>query len=142
MTLSSENIQLYQSLFKGREDVFATRWEKGGKSGYMLAYTFDPYMYKTHRIKGGTFQNFTRKHYQPFTDEQLIKHLSGKQFIGIYPPLPDNTSWFIAADFDEENWAADCRKFIKLCNDKNIPAYLIGVVDKVIATKQQLTIND
>jgi hypothetical protein len=30
-----EKIWLFQNLFRGREDVFATRWEgKGGKSGY------------------------------------------------------------------------------------------------------------
>ncbi len=28
-------IQFFKSLFKGREDVFAIRWENGGKSGYM-----------------------------------------------------------------------------------------------------------
>ena len=46
-------IQLFKSVFKGREDVFAVRWEKparpgGGetKSGYMPAYFYDPYMYR------------------------------------------------------------------------------------------------
>jgi hypothetical protein len=28
-------IQLFKSVFKGREDVFAVRWEKENKSGYM-----------------------------------------------------------------------------------------------------------
>jgi hypothetical protein len=36
MDANSENIQLLRSLFKGREDVFAVRWEKGNKSGFML----------------------------------------------------------------------------------------------------------
>ncbi|MFN9319770.1 MAG: TOTE conflict system archaeo-eukaryotic primase domain-containing protein, partial [Chitinophagales bacterium] len=30
-----EQINIFRSLFKGREDVFAVRWEKGSKSGYM-----------------------------------------------------------------------------------------------------------
>jgi hypothetical protein len=35
-------IALYQNLFRGREDVFAIRWEgKGGKSGYSPAGTMD-----------------------------------------------------------------------------------------------------
>ena len=54
-------IQLFKSVFKGREDVFAVRWEKGTKSGYMPAYFFDPYMYQAHKIKGGTFQNYKDK---------------------------------------------------------------------------------
>jgi hypothetical protein len=35
---SGRDIHLFSSLFKGREDVFAIRWEKGAKSGYMPAY--------------------------------------------------------------------------------------------------------
>jgi len=120
----NNKLLLFNSLFKGREDVFATRWEKGGKSGYMPAYHFDPYRYRAHKIKGGSFASYTDKTYLPLTDDQIIKHLNGHQFIGIYPLLQDNTSWFIAADFDEQNWIADSRKFLECCKSKNIPAYL------------------
>lgn len=37
-----DRIHIFKSLFKGRDDVFAIRWEKGNKSGYMPAYFFDP----------------------------------------------------------------------------------------------------
>jgi len=36
-------IQLFKSFFKGREDVFAVRWEKETKSGYMPAYFYCTY---------------------------------------------------------------------------------------------------
>lgn len=124
-------LQLFRSLFKGREDVFATRWEipakspgGEGRSGYMPAYLYDPYRYKAHKMKGGTFQSYTDKKYLPLTDDQLIKHFNGEQLIGVYPLLQNNTSWFIAADFDEQNWLADSRKFLQCCKAKNIPAYL------------------
>ena len=97
--VTNEQIKLFRSFFCGREDIFATRWEKNGKSGYMPAYTFDPYMYKMHRMKGGTFQNFSGKHYQSLTDAQISKHLNGEELVGLYPLLQDNTSFFIAADF-------------------------------------------
>ena len=42
--------------------VFAFRWEKNGKSGYMPAYSFDPYMYKLHQMKGKPVNN--TKHLQ------------------------------------------------------------------------------
>jgi hypothetical protein len=58
------------------------------------------------------------------TDEHIIKHLSGQHLIGLYPLLQDNTSWFIAADFDEEGWVESARKFITACNEVSIPAYL------------------
>ncbi|ANH84118.1 restriction endonuclease subunit R [Niabella ginsenosidivorans] len=123
-------LQLFRSLFKGREDVFATRWEipsgsgKEAKSGYMPAYLYDPYRYRAHKMKGGTFQNYADKKYLPLTDDQLVKHLNGEQLVGLYPLLPDNTSWFIAADFDEQNWLSDSQKFIECCAAKKIPAYL------------------
>ena len=121
---TSKYIPLFRSLFKGRDDAFAIRWEKGIKSGYMPAYFYDPYRYKAHVLKGGTFQNFTEKSYLPLTDEQIAKHLNGKHHIGLYPLLTDNTSWFIAADFDKENWAEECRRFLKGCEANGVPAYL------------------
>lgn len=105
----NENLNLFKNLFKGREDVFAIRWEKGSKSGYMPAYQYDQYMYRLHKMKGGTFQNYNDKTYLPLTDLQFQKHLNGEQLIGIYPLLKNNNSWFIAADFDKENWTAECR---------------------------------
>lgn len=117
-------LAIIRNLFKSREDVFALRWEKGIKSGYMPAYFYDPHRYRAHKMKGGTFQTYTDKTYLPLTDEQFVKHLNGDQLIGLYPLLQDNTSWFIAADFDEQNWVKDSQKFIECCKAKNIPAYL------------------
>jgi hypothetical protein len=122
--MKDDRLNLYKSLFKGREDVFALRWEKSGKSSYMPAYSFDPYRYRLHQMKGGSFQNFTDKTYQSLTDDHLIKHLKGEQVVGLYPLLQDNTSWFIAADFDKADWIEECRAFIKICEEHDIPAYL------------------
>ncbi len=104
--------------------MFAIRWEKGNKSGYMPAYFYDPYRFRVHKMNGGTFQNYPDKTYLKLTGEQITKHLAGEQLIGIYPLLPDNTSWFINADFDEGNWIASSLKFIQACKEISIPAYL------------------
>ena len=96
-----EQVKIFKSLFNGRDDVFAVRWERGGKNGYMPAYQYDPYRYRLYQMKGGTFQDFNDKTHLPYSDEQIAKHLQGDQLVGIYPLLEDNTSWFIAADFDE-----------------------------------------
>ncbi|MEI6508044.1 MAG: DEAD/DEAH box helicase family protein [Bacteroidota bacterium] len=120
----SNQIQIFKSVFKCRDDVFAVRWEKGNKSGYMPVYFYDPYMYRAHKMKGGTFQNYSDKKYLKLTDKEIEKHLNGEQLIGIYLLLKDNSSYFIVADFDEENWIDECRVFIKACSEKNIPAYL------------------
>ncbi len=126
MDQNSDNtkLNLFKSLFKGREDVFAIRWEKGNKSGYMPAYHYDPYMYRLHKMKGGSFKDYKDKTYLPLTDQQLLKHFNGEQLIGIYPLLPDNTSWFIAADFDKAEWTNECQALLNVCKELNIPAYL------------------
>jgi len=95
----SGNIDLYKSLFHGREDLFAVRWEKNGKATYFPSYDYDPYQYRLHKIKGGTLQTFQNKTLSALTNDQIEKHLNGDHFIGIYPLLKNNTSWFIAADF-------------------------------------------
>lgn len=124
MNAPSPQIQLFSSLFKGREDVFAVRWEKGNKSGYMPAIFYDPYRFRAHKMNGGTFQNFTEKSYLKLTDEQIQKHLEGFHHIGIYPLLQDNTTWFLAADFDKTNWQDEAVTFLNACKEKEIPAYL------------------
>ena len=89
----------------------------------MPAYFYDPYMYRAHKIKGGTFQNYKDKTYLRLTDKEITKHLNGEQLIGIYPLLTDNSSWFLVADFDKENWIAEAKSFIKSCQAKGFPAY-------------------
>ena len=118
-----EHINIFCSLFKGREDVFAVRWEKENKSGYMPAVFYDPYRFRTHKLNGGTFQNFTEKSYLKLTDEQIQKHLDGFHQIGVYPLLQDNTTWFLAADFDKSNWKDEAVTFLNACKEKEIPAY-------------------
>ncbi len=124
MQNNQEHINIFRSLFKGREDVFAVRWEKGNKSGYMPAYFYDPYRYRVHKMNGGTFQNFTEKSYLKLTDEQIQKHLDGFHQIGVYPLLQDNTTWFLAADFDKADWHEEAVTFLNACKGKDIPTYL------------------
>lgn len=121
---TNEQLNAFHSFFKGREDVFAVRWEKSGKSGYMPAYRYDPYHYRVHKMNGGTFANYPHKTYLPLTFNEIQKHLQGIQQIGVYPLLQDNTSWFLVADFDKQNWKEEAVNFLNACKYKNIPAYL------------------
>lgn len=121
---TSKHIILLLSLFQSREDVFAIRWEKDNKSGYMPAYRYDPHHYRVHKMNGGTFQNYPHKTYLPLTDNEIQKHLDGVQQIGIYPLFPDNTSRFLVADFDGQDWKGEAVTFLNACKNKNIPAYL------------------
>lgn len=118
------NIELFRNLFRGRDDVFAVRWEKSKRSGYMPAYSYDPYHYRLHKMNGGTFNTYAHKSQRPLSDQEIQKHLEGKQHIGVYPLLENNCTWFLVADFDGDSWKSDAITFLQTCEVNNIPAYL------------------
>lgn len=127
--ISDELIKIFFTLFRGREDVFAIRWEKDGKSGYMPAYDFNWEKFSEHKTRGGTLKNFPGKQFSKLTEKRIINHLSGEEVIGLYPLLTDNTSWFIVADFDEslsskKSWIEECLLFMESCKAHKIPSYL------------------
>lgn len=124
MTNSIQNIDLYKSLFRGRTDIYAVRWEKDGRAGYMPAYKVDWTDYNKHKAQGGTFKNYKNKEYLPFDNPAIESHLSGKETCGIYPLLEDNTSYFIAVDFDKQNWKETILKLHNTCTYYKIPAYI------------------
>ena len=123
-TPEDERLKLFKTLFRGREDIFVLRWEKDKKKGYMPAYSYDPYMYRLHKQRGGTFKNYKYKTYLRLDDFQIKKHLKGTQAIGVYPLLKNNTSSFIVADFDKEGWQEQSKQALSVCEEFNIPAYL------------------
>ena len=126
---SNEQIRIFLSLFRGREDVFAIRWEKDSKAGYMPAYDLNWDEFAKHKLRGGTLKDFPNKQFTKLSQQRIINHLTGKEVIGLYPLLADNSSWFIVADFDEnltskKSWIEECRVFIEICKQYQLPAYL------------------
>ena len=124
MIVNDENIEKYKTLFKGRTDIYAIRWEKEGKSGYMPAYEVDWDDYKKYKAKGGTFQTYPYKILKTLNDYVIKQHLLGKSTIGIYPLLEDNTSYFIAVDFDKSNWRTTVRRLYDTCKTYKLPVYI------------------
>ncbi|MBI4595738.1 MAG: DEAD/DEAH box helicase family protein [Candidatus Tectomicrobia bacterium] len=122
--LNEQQLDLFISLFRGRTDAYARRWEKDGRSGYSPAYAFDWGEFMAHKRHGGSMKDFEKKSLFPFSKEVAKKHLLGQHVVGIYPILPDNTSYFIAADFDGENWLADSRAYLSECRLLGLSAYL------------------
>lgn len=113
-----EKVKLFRSLFRGREDVYAVRWEgRNGKTGYSPAHR---------RIWRSTPTRTPKepKEYFPLTDQVIQDHLTGKLTAGVYPLLTDETSWFLAADFDKATWQDDVRVFLQTCSEWNVPAAL------------------
>ena len=48
----------------------------------------------------------------------------GKKTIGVYPMLPDETCWFLAADFDKDHWQEDALAYIDTARKAGIHVYL------------------
>ena len=122
--ITQDNLLFFMSLFRGRKDIYARYWEKNGKSGYSPAYQFNWQEFMAFRAKGGRLADFPNKKPLILTLEVIASHLEGQQTIGIYTLLQDNTSYFIVADFDKENWKKDSKNFIKICQEFSLPSYL------------------
>ncbi|TSA44028.1 DEAD/DEAH box helicase [bacterium] len=121
---SNEQIALFASLFRGRSDVYARYWEKNGHSGYSPAYSFNWTEFMAHKRAGGSIKTFENKTLLPLTHEVFRDHLNGRLLAGIYPILEDGTSYFLAADFDGENWLEEARAYIHAAAQVNLSAYL------------------
>lgn len=117
-------LALFRSLFRGRTDVYPTRWEsKAGKSGYApaCANEWKPGVCEKPRIKCGDCGN---RQLLPLTDEVVYRHLAGEVVVGIYPLLPDDTCYFLAVDFDEAEWRDDTQAFAQSCHELDVPVAL------------------
>ena len=124
-TITEEQLNLYQSLFRGRTDVYARYWEKNGQANYSPAYDVNWTEYNKYKLSAvGHLRILKIKNQFRLTPDIIKKHLIGSHAIGVYPILQDNTSYFIAADFDGNNWQQDCKNFIDECQKAGLQAYL------------------
>jgi superfamily II DNA or RNA helicase/very-short-patch-repair endonuclease len=124
-------LALFRWLFRGRDDVYARRFtsRKTGKSGYAPACANEwvTGLCEKPRIKCAECPN---RRFLPVTDDVIRHHLSGMDGVGqdfvmgVYPMLLDETSFFLAVDFDKAQWREDATAFIETCRSMNLPAAL------------------
>jgi superfamily II DNA or RNA helicase len=118
---TSEKIALYRSLFQGRTDVYAKRWQnREGKTGYSPG-CLNEWKSDICIKPKGKCSDCSNKAYQAVTDNVISDHLTGKLVVGIYPMLLDETCLFLAIDFDENDWTKDVTIISEICKDLNIP---------------------
>lgn len=122
---SKAKIALFRSLFRGREDVYAVRWENpDGRAGYMPKADRDWKAYYASRPEDRKKVDRKTRTFHPLTDEVVRQHLAGELTVGAYPLLPDETCWFLAVDFDKKTWQEDAVAFLGTCQELNVPAAL------------------
>lgn len=122
---TAEKVALFRRLFRGRTDVYPVRWESkaSGKSGYApaCANEWRAGVCEKPRIK---CSDCGHRLLIPLSDSVIYDHLAGKQTVGVYPLLEDDTCHFLAVDFDEADWQQDAQAFMQACNELGVPAAL------------------
>ena len=119
---AAEKVALLMGLFRGRADVYPKRWEnaKQGTKGYSPACRNEwvQGVCDKRNVKCGECSNqaFIR-----VTERSIRDHLQGRHVVGVYPMLADETCWFLAVDFDKEQWQDDVTAFVETCRSKSIP---------------------
>ena len=129
-----EKVALFRSLFQGREDVFARRWFSGttGKSGYqpVCSREWNREFCDKKKFKCAECPN---REFQILGYSDIYRHLEGKDpdgrdVVGVYTILEDNTCNFLCCDFDdkscEHGYQDDVRAYVSVCRDWNIPAHI------------------
>ncbi len=121
---SESKIELFRSLFRGREELYASRWESSkGKSGYAPACgnEWDRVLCRKPKVKCSECLN---RKFLPLDGKAVFDHLSGKKMLGVYPLKEDETCWFLAIDFDKDYWQEHTGAFLQTCDKLKVPASL------------------
>ena len=129
-----EKVALFQSLFQGRDDVFARRWYSSTtqKSGYqpVCKREWNREFCDKRKYKCADCPN---RQFAPLTYNDIFNHLAGKDtwgrdVIGLYPIRKDNTCCFLCTDFDdkscEHGYKNDVLAFVSVCQTWNVPCYI------------------
>ena len=119
---AAEKVALFRRLFRGREDIYPRLWvnERTGKKGYAPACANEWMrgICEKPKVRCGECPN---QAFIPVTDDVVLGHLRGRHVIGVYPLLPDETCWLLAADFDEQSWQEDLRAFAETSRAFGVP---------------------
>jgi superfamily II DNA or RNA helicase len=131
---ATEKITLFRRLFAGRSEVFPVRWENRntGKSGYAPACANEWVrgVCGKPQVKCGECPN---QAFIALSDNVIASHLRGAdpgrsssaEFVaGVYPVRVDETCWFLAVDFDGDDWSTDALAYIETCRLSSVPAAL------------------
>lgn len=119
---SADKVRLFRALFRGREDVYPTRFvsKKTGKPGYAPACA-NKFVVGVCPLPKVKCSDCTNQAFRPVDDRAVREHLQGKHIMGVYPMLSDETCLFLAVDFDKTSWKEDVRAFAETARRLHLP---------------------
>ena len=123
LSTAEGRVALFASMFRGRPDVFATRWESStqpGRSGWAprCANEWRPGVCEKPRVKCAVC---THRRFVAFCEAEVRRHLEGRQTIGIYPLLSDETCRLVAIDLDGPSWREDAAALRDCAVEAGVP---------------------
>ena len=121
----TDKVRLFRSLFRGRLDVYPTRFlsRKTNRFGFAPACgnKFVPGVCELPKIRCGECPN---QAFHAVDDQSILNHLQGRHVMGVYPLLEDDSCWFLAADFDKSTWKEDLTAFVATCRSSGVSVSL------------------
>ena len=119
----TQKFRLFRSLFRGRDDVYAVRWQSSkGITEYSSVHSHKNDVTQCRRPRKEC-EKLGERLYFPLTDKEIYGHLTGKYEVGIYPLLEDDTCCLLAIDLDKQTWREDVTTFLQTCIEVGIAAY-------------------
>ena len=129
-----EKVELFQSLFCGRHDVFARRWYsvKSGKSGYQPVCA-NEWQRGICDKKKQSCAECPNRQFKALDYQDIYEHLAGKDefgrdVVGLYPIRENNTVSFLCVDFDDKScvhgYQEDVLAYVDVSKQWNMPCYI------------------
>ncbi len=118
---ADEKINIFKNYFMGRDDLYARLWKshKTGKQGYspVCRNEWIPALCRKPKVK---CTNCSNRKFLPYDYSAVKMHLTGKHIAGIYPLTKDEKCYFLAFDFDGDNWFEDAVSLKTICLEENL----------------------
>ena len=123
VTTAEGRVALFTSLFRGRPDVFATRWQSTkspGKTGWSprCLNEWQPGVCEKPKVKCADCAN---RRFVAWSETEARRHLEGRQTAGIYPLLANETCWLVAIDLDGPGWREDVSVLRESAHELDVP---------------------
>ena len=120
-----EKIKVYMEYFHGNDSVYATRYFSKKRNVYGWNPSCKNAMTQCCPHSHSRSQKCTECKYflkLPLTEAIVERHMGDPKFegIGLYPLQDDNTCYFIAIDFDENDWFEEMLCVYRIAKEKDI----------------------
>lgn len=126
-----QRVELFRSLFRGREDVFARRWQSGqtGRAGYQPVCK-NEWQHGMCDKKSHKCAECPNREFLPLEYHHVYEHLAGikencSDVIGLYALTLENKCYFLCTDFDDKScdhgYKEDVLAFVGVCKEWDVP---------------------